>query len=907
MAGNSDKYAFLKMQAPPAYVAGLGRGAAGFTTRSDIGPAREGPSAEAIAAAQEARGEAPDDDDSEQYQDPEQETGLFAGMVYEKDDEEADKIYELVDARMDERRRAKREAREREEEEKYLRENPRIQEKFADLKRGLASVSAEEWENLPEVGNLTGKKRKKTFDRMYAVPDSVLLTSRDKNAVDSSIGTESEPGTGAANFVEIGQANKSMLSMKLDQVKDSVSGSTTIDPKGYLTSLDSIIHKTQAEIGDTKKGRTLLQSLIKTNPSHAPGWIAASELEKVAGKIVAARKVIAEGCEKCPKSEDVWLQAARLNTNDNAKVILANAVQHIPQSVKIWLAAVDLEKDDKSKKRVLRKALEHIPNSVRLWKETVNLETEVADARVLLSHAVEVIPLSTELWLTLARVETPDNARKVLNKARRAIPTSHEIWIAAARLQEEFPTGDESIPNEQRVDAVMQMGCQRLRQAGVELSREEWIKEALRCEEDGSLLTARAIVNATIHQDIDEDQRLETWVEDAQSALATSHIATARAMLAYALRVFPQKQALWRRAADLEKKHGSRETLLALLDRAVQACPQAEVLWLMSAKEKWMGGDVPGARNVLEEAFKANKESEQIWLAAVKLEAENDSLPAARQLMARARTVANTDRIWIKAAAFERLHSSPSDALNTVNEALTKFPSTDKLHMIKGQILSSQGEVGGAREAYQLGTKKCPKSIALWLLASRLEEGAGLAIKSRALLERARHNNPNNAELWLESCRLEQRCGAESQAKTIMAKALKECPSSGLLWSESVWLEARPQRKTKSVDALKKSNNDPLVLCTVARLFWTERKLDKARAWFERAVNANPDLGDVWAWFLRFEQQHGSKEQQESVVSRCIAAEPHHAEAWQRVSKDPANARLRTGEVLRLVAAELAQ
>lgn len=43
------RYAFLQQQAPASYVAGLGRGASGFTTRSDIGPAREGPGADAIA------------------------------------------------------------------------------------------------------------------------------------------------------------------------------------------------------------------------------------------------------------------------------------------------------------------------------------------------------------------------------------------------------------------------------------------------------------------------------------------------------------------------------------------------------------------------------------------------------------------------------------------------------------------------------------------------------------------------------------------------------------------------------------------------------------------------------------------------------------------------------------------
>lgn len=49
MANKPNKLAFLSQPAPASYVAGLGRGASGFTTRSDIGPAREGPSAEAIA------------------------------------------------------------------------------------------------------------------------------------------------------------------------------------------------------------------------------------------------------------------------------------------------------------------------------------------------------------------------------------------------------------------------------------------------------------------------------------------------------------------------------------------------------------------------------------------------------------------------------------------------------------------------------------------------------------------------------------------------------------------------------------------------------------------------------------------------------------------------------------------
>jgi pre-mRNA-processing factor 6 len=148
--------------------------------------------------------------------------------------------------------------------------------------------------------------------------------------------TPADSGT-LTNFVEIGQARDKILSLKLDQVWTPVtnfssclgltvlqvsgtattSGSaTSIDPKGYLTSLDSQVIKTEAEIGDIKRARMLFDSLIKSNPKHAPGWIAAAALEEHAGRMVAARKLIKQGCDQCPKSEDVWLEAARLHVRE---------------------------------------------------------------------------------------------------------------------------------------------------------------------------------------------------------------------------------------------------------------------------------------------------------------------------------------------------------------------------------------------------------------------------------------------------------------------------------------------------------------------------------------------------------------------------------------------------------------
>lgn len=967
MSGRKD---FLSQPAPENYVAGLGRGATGFTTRSDLGPAREGPSEdqikEALAKRAQQLGAAPptaygatekkddNDDDDDRFQDPENEVGLFANGAYDGDDDEADRIYQEVDERMDRRRKIRRlvslfshvtlpsspfyfakayglsdpvldeqiadlkpfatsrEAREAQERKEYEANNPKIQQQFADLKRSLASVSDEDWANIPEVGDLTGKNRRTKQNlrqRFYAVPDSVIAGARDSTQFDTTVAEDGPSGSGAdsvdgtmTNFADIGAARDKVLQVKLDQAalgsgNDSTAGtSTNIDPKGYLTSLSkSEIKSGEAEVGDINRVRVLLESVIKTNPKHAPGWIAAARLEEVAGKIVAARNVIARGCEHCPKSEDAWLENIRLNDNHNAKIIAAKAITCNERSTRLWIEAMKLESDPRAKKRVLRRALDIMKTSVAIWKEAVNLEEDPADARLLLAKATDEIPLSAELWLALARLETPEQAQKVLNKARKAIPTSYEIWVAAARLQEQMG-------NANKVN-VMKRAVQSLAQESAMLKREEWIAEAEKCEDEGAILTCGAIIRETLGYGLDEDDdRKEIWMDEAKSSIARGKHETARAIYAYALRVFVNKKSIWLAAADLEKNHGTKEALWKLLEKAVEACPQSEVLWMMLAKEKWQAGEINDARIVLGKAFNQNPNNEDIWLAAVKLEADNGQTAQARELLQTARQEAGTDRVWIKSVAFERQLGNSSVALDLVTQGLQLYPSAEKLWMMKGQIYEADNKIPQARESYNTGTRACPKSVPLWLLASRLEEKAGVVIKARSVLDRARLAVPKNAQLWTDSVRIERRLKNISQAKNLMAKALQEVPNSGLLWSESIWhLEPRTQRKPRSLEAIKKCENDPILFVTVARVFWGERRLEKAANWFEKAILLDSDLGDTWAWYLKFLLQHGTEEKRADVVNKCVLSEPKHGEIWQSVSKDPANARLGTEEVLKKV------
>ena len=212
----------------------------------------------------------------------------------------------------------------------------------------------------------------------------------------------------------------------------------------------------------------------------------------------------------------------------------------------------------------------------------------------------------------------------------------------------------------------------------------------------------------------------------------------------------------------------------------------------------------------------------------------------------------------MKSAVFERQQGQIATALETLSIALSKFPNFAKLYMIQGQIHQSQNNHSAARSSYAAGLKACPKESTLWILASRLEEADDKSIKARALLEKARLLNPANDMLWAEAVGVEERSGGAAQAKSMLARGLQECPTSGLLWSMSIWAEPRPMRKSRSVDALKKSADNPLIICTVARLFWAERKIEKARQWFGRAVATDPDLGDLWGWWLKFERQHGT-------------------------------------------------
>ncbi|GAY44804.1 hypothetical protein CUMW_084660 [Citrus unshiu] len=340
MLGSKGRLDFLNSKPPANYIAGAGRGASSFTTRSDIGRTRTAPPSTIIGLPRPK----PRDDDGEDDNDDDgnngyqqnfdhfegNDAGLFVNLEYDDEDKEADAVWESIDKLMDSRRKSRREARLEEEIKNYRYKNPTIREEFADLKGKLSTVKAKEWERIPEIGDYSRRNKRKRFDSFVPVPDSLLQKARQEQQHVIALDPSSRAAGGAESVVTDLTA---------------VGEGRVFDPSGYLTRMNDLKITTNSELRDILKARKIVRAVTKNSPKKPLGWIQAARLEELANEEAAARKLITKGCNMCPKNEDVWLEACRLARPDEAKSVVAKGVRQIPKSVRLWLQAAELEHD----------------------------------------------------------------------------------------------------------------------------------------------------------------------------------------------------------------------------------------------------------------------------------------------------------------------------------------------------------------------------------------------------------------------------------------------------------------------------------------------------------------------------------------------------------------------------------
>lgn len=75
-----------------------------------------------------------------------------------------------------------------------------------------------------------------------------------------------------------------------------------------------------------------------------------------------------KGCEVNPSSEELWLEAARLQPPDTARAVIAHAARNLPHSVRVWVKAADLEQETKVRSiLVYHGVLPLIKVGTKLW------------------------------------------------------------------------------------------------------------------------------------------------------------------------------------------------------------------------------------------------------------------------------------------------------------------------------------------------------------------------------------------------------------------------------------------------------------------------------------------------------------------------------------------------------------
>lgn len=849
----NPKRDFIGKPAPPGYVAGVGRGATGFTTRSDIGPAREAIAAAAAAASGSDEGpsrkvarRANEEEEEEEYLN-ESNYDEFAGYrgslfnkdPYEEDDEEADRIYEEIDKHLDERGKALREAKTRQELERYRQERPKIQQQFSDLKANLRQVSEIEWMNIPDVGDARNRKQRVARqDKFTPVPDSLLAHQArlatggeklvyidpktadiDPSAMNADEEDNSEPEEEASlavdgrsvNIGEMSEFRSSYMSMKLSRISNPVDNQTTANPQDYLTNLQSMVPSQITDASTLKEYRKQFASLRASNPTFPNAWIASVRLEEAAGKLKAARLLILEACEQCPKSPDLWCEAVRLQPPDMGRALMVKALKENPRSVKLWIKAADIESDETGKRKVYAKAREIVPKSVLLWKKSVELEGP-EEAKVILREAVECCPEAVELWLALARLEPYERAQQVLIKASEKNPTERGIWIMAAKLEE--AAGNKSLAGN-----IIQRAIEQLSENKIEIKRDEWLMEAIDADKADFKVTCREILRRIIGWnigDISKEDKLKLWLSDAQKFAANKSINCARAVFESIVgeKDFCRKESVWLEFASFERQHGTRKWLEDVLRAAIKVenCIESESLWLMLAEER--KEELDETRRILSDALDANPDSEKIIFAAVELECENGNYKEARRILADACMSAKTAQLVLKSAKLEWALGNLDEACRMLRAGVQEYRDFGEFYLMLGQIEEQRGDNDKAKAHYSDGLKFNPTSVPLWISLASLEERTGFVAKARSKLELARLRNPKVVRLWLEAARLEMRAYLAKRDKekekergggrsigsrpdivtTILAKGIKECrgsPELDLLYAEQAAVNKR--------------------------------------------------------------------------------------------------------------------
>lgn len=892
-----ERKAFLDQEPPPGYVAGVGRGAVGFTTSATSSGILS-----TLGNDYNNGNGSIEINSSDKEDDPETHWTLATSTSKDDDDQMADRIYELIDSKMGVFKHSGST-----NEDNYITVDRLsmvsggLTADFANLKRGLAGVTVEQWALLPEAGDMTRRNKRtrlleKLQQRFYAAPDVLLASDRPKE------------DTSATNFELISSAKDALLSRHLDSlVPTATTPNTTV--QDYNDAIREVESESRIAIADLEKSRLALASLRRVEPYKAESWIASARLELEMKEYKRAKSLIIEGCERVPRSEDVWLESIRIHqnsfeTNKLCKRIVATALSILPTSSKLWLKSVDLENssDIFAKKRVVQKALLSLPHNGSLWKRLIELEDDTTTVRMLLKKAIEMVPQEWDFRQRLIELSDYEDARKVLNSALKTMKDDYRVWITAIKIEE---SEKGTSVNVNKLEKMILKGITQ--QSLAHLDLRFWLNEAAKLShEEGYHESTKAIVFSALESKGD----LVEWLSEAEEFSNLNETQVVQLVYEFISGKQPDNEEGWIRLLNILKNGSQQNRLFEYYHKALKALPQNESLVIMFAMDTWkINDDVEGAKKILQDA-NSKFESQRIQLQRIELESSIRNYDGLQSVFEELVTLSNaTANIWDKYIQFARFYwrnntNYEMEIVGLIDRGLKAFPKYHQLYLQKGTMfLQEIKDISKARDAYTIGTKECPESSELWISLAELEIHQKAIIRARSILDLAMVKNPNSPELWTEKIRLERSLNDVVSARTLANKALQLFNLSPIVWKEYVELiPKKSHQKNVLNDALKATKNSSIILVMIGKLLWTTNKLDNAKVWFERAVKSDQLNGDGWGWLYAYYEKSGGADRQQFLSDfDDIKESIDKGEHWLQVKSSINNFELDQLEILKLV------
>lgn len=639
----------------------------------------------------------------------------------------------------------------------------------------------------------------------------------------------------------------------------------SVDPEGYLTHLDTLDSANQ-EIQDLKKLKTLLKSLLSTNPHQAQSWLAVSRLEEKDGNLKAAKDLLHQALQNCPTSEDIWIELARLE-GLNSKETLKKACKNLPNSVKLWMALAEAGENKEEKVEVLRKALENNSESVKLWKEIVAVCDE-RQAVKFLKNAVICAPHSLDLWLALAKLEDYKAARKTLNDARKQLPCEAGIWIAAARLEE-------TQGNTENVAELIKRGIKTLNNSGVAIDRQQWISEVINSEKAGSLLTAKAILRTTLHIAVNLENCKLVWLADFDTLVQAESFEAARYFTHIVLEHDSAFKKMWKKSFELEKTLGDQQKMKEILKKACKQIKDSAKLWFLLIRVL----DIDEIRDYVDTVLALDSLKEKTVLEIFRVLIKNSEFDKAQDLLIRAYNKCKSCKLLVKTVSFYVRMNDLVKAEEVQNQALELFPADPNVYKYVSVIFDyekSKKLLNSACQTYAIEAK-------LWIYLAKLEESTGNLVKTRYILEQGR-NSTNNPEVFIVSIEFEKKFNFKA-AELLCNISLQKFKNNGKIWALSIELSGKKEKKSKIAEAFEHCSNNLDLHLVVAKIFAQERKVEKSRVWFEKCLKVSQDVGDIWVEYYLMEKKLGTEDRVQELEKRVINADIRKGKLWKDAIK----------------------